>query len=116
MEQQPEEIKGVDTNEFLGNLMYYIDMMYGEPSAMSDADEGNTFEIYTEKEDIDDTSCKIVTTLKIKADADFARVQEMMEEQFNNQEQEPPEVEVEEPKEEETLIITTITLKNYNNK
>lgn len=117
MQQQPEEIKGVDTDELLGNLMYYMDIMYGEPSIISDADEGNTFEIYTEKEDIDDTSCKIVTTLKIKADADFARLQEMMEEQFSNQEQDPPEEVVEEPQEEheETPVITNNNSSSNNN-
>lgn len=115
MNEMQDKLQVVEPEEFEANVMEYVNSWYGEPITVSDAEDGNTFEITMEQQDVTDTSCKIVTTFKIKADADFARVQEMMEEQFNNQEQDPPEVEVEEPKEEETPVITNNNSSSNNN-
>ena len=110
-------IEMITKEEFEANVMKYINEWYGEPISKNDATEGDTYEITMEQQDVTDTSCKIVTTLKIKADADFTRLQEMMEEQFSNQEQDPPEEVVEEPQEEheETPVITNNNSSSNNN-
>lgn len=117
MNEMQDKLQVVEPEEFEANVMEYVNSWYGEPITVSDAEDGNTFEITMEQQDVTDTSCKIVTTLKIKADADFARVQEMMEEQFSNQEQDPPEEVVEEPQEEheETPVITNNNSSSNNN-
>ena len=115
IEQFRDEMQTVEPEEFEANIMEYMNRWYGEPITGNDADEGNTYEITVEQQDVTDTSCKIVTTLKIKADADFARVQEIMEEQFNNTEQNPPETVIEESEEEEeTPVITNNNSSNSN--
>lgn len=61
-------------SEFGNHVMEYVNSMYSEKRSFNDSDEFNTFEMTMEIKDVQQTSCKLVTTLTINPDADFSKI------------------------------------------
>lgn len=66
-----------DDEEFGKKMLEEIKKTYAEPKIYDDSQSFNTYELTFEAQDITETSCKVVVTLKIKADADFSRINQM---------------------------------------
>lgn len=66
-----------DDEEFGKKMLEEIKKAYAEPKIYDDSQSFNTYELTFEAQDITETSCKVVVTLKIKADADFSRINQM---------------------------------------
>ena len=87
-------------SEFGDHAIEYVKSVYKESSTFSDSDELDTFEWTTERKDLTDSSCKLISNLTVKLDSDFSKLQgysEKIAEKFK-----------EENKENETLNPTTI--------
>lgn len=63
-----------DDIEYGKKMLEEIKEVYSEPKIYDDSNNLNTYELIFEARDITETSCKFVMTLKIKADADFAKI------------------------------------------
>ena len=71
----------IKASEFGNYAMDYVNSMYAnDPLVISDAKYVNTYEITMERQEITDTSCKVVITLKINTDADFSGITQLKEE------------------------------------
>ena len=66
--------KAIKESEFGKHVMEYTNAMYKEKTSYKDTEGYNTFEWTTERKDVTDTSCKIVSTLKVDLDADFSKL------------------------------------------
>ena len=61
------------------NIIEYLKSSYGEPQIYNDSQYGNTYELTTELQDLTDTSCKVVGTIRINPNGDFSKVHEYAE-------------------------------------
>ena len=77
----------IKASEFEKYAMDYANSLLKEPETISDADKGNTYQLYMEKQDVTDTSCKIVFTLTVNKDADFSVIGKDTEDEENQEEQ-----------------------------
>lgn len=66
-----------DDEEFGKKMLEEIKKAYTEPEIYDDSKNLNTYELTFEAQDITETSCKVVITLKIKADADFSKINQI---------------------------------------
>lgn len=64
--------KTIYTSEFGNRVMEYTNNMYAQPLIISDSEGINSYTMTTEKIDISETSCKLISKLEINPDADFA--------------------------------------------
>lgn len=71
----------IKASEFGNYAMDYVNSIYAnDPIVISDAKNTNTYEITMERQEITDTSCKVVMSLKVNADADFSELTQLEEE------------------------------------
>ena len=77
----------IKASEFEKYAMDYANSLLKETETISDADKGNTYQLYMEKQDVTDTSCKIVFTLTVNKDADFSIIGKDTEDEENQEEQ-----------------------------
>lgn len=61
------------------NIIEYLKSSYGEPQIYNDSQYGNTYELTTELQDVTDTSCRVVGTMRINPNGDFSKVHEYAE-------------------------------------
>ena len=61
------------------NIIEYLKSSYGEPQIYNDSQYGNTYELTTELQDVTDTSCRVVGTIRINPNGDFSKVHEYAE-------------------------------------
>ena len=61
-------------SEFGDHVMEYVNSVYANKQVVEDEGGFNTFEMTTERKDVTDTSCKIVTELVVKTDGDFSQM------------------------------------------
>ena len=66
----------IKKSEFGNRVMEYVDSMYKEKMNLNDSDALNSFEWITEKQDVSDDSCKLISTLTVNLDADFTKLAE----------------------------------------
>lgn len=74
-------------SEFGQHVMKYVNAMYKEKTSFKDTNGINSFEMITEREDVTETSCKLVTTLIVDPSANFSRLKEntnQLENAFND--------------------------------
>lgn len=84
-----EGAKAIKESEFGLHVMEYVNSVYQDKSTFDDSDMYNTFEWITEKKDVTDTSCKLISTLTVNLDADFSQLidyNETMSDAFLNSE------------------------------
>lgn len=65
------------TSEFGNRVMEYVNAMYQNKQVVSDTadkDGINSFELTIEKKDTTDTSCKLVSTMKVNTEADYSKL------------------------------------------
>ena len=74
IEKDSSDTKTIYASEFGNHVMEYVNSLYTEKQILKDTDGLNTFEITTERKDVTDTSCKIVTTLTVDTSADFSKM------------------------------------------
>lgn len=65
-----------DDIEYGKKVLEEVKKVYSEPKIYDDSNNLNTYELIFEAQDITETSCKFVITLKIKADADFTKIEQ----------------------------------------
>ena len=75
-EEEPGvEVEGdnvIKASDFADHVMQVVNSEYAETSSHSD--EYETYEITTERQDVTETSCKLVSTLEVNLDADFTKL------------------------------------------
>lgn len=74
-------------SEFGNHAIEYVKSLYNESSSFTDSDALDTFEWTTERKDLTDSSCKLISTLTVKLNSDFSKLQgysERMTEEFMN--------------------------------
>ena len=74
IEKDPNDTKTIYASEFGDHVMEYVNSLYSEKQIFKDTDGLNTFEMSTERKDVTATSCKLVTTLTVDADAEFSKM------------------------------------------
>lgn len=90
----------IKASEFGDYAMDYINSIYSQTVTIND--ELDTFEIKIEKQEVTDTSCKIVERLTVKKEADFSKIIENVETPSDDEQQEEQQPEQEETPQEET--------------
>lgn len=68
------DTKTIYVSEFGERVMEYVNALYKDKQNMSDASGINSFSLSIEKQDITETSCKLVSKLTINTDADFSKI------------------------------------------
>lgn len=66
--------KVIKESEFGNYVMEYVNSIYGEKASYKDSEGFNTFEWTTERKDITNTSCKLVSTITVNLDSDFSQM------------------------------------------
>ena len=84
LEKDPNDTKTIYVSEFENKVMEYVNSMYAEKQTIKDTDGFNTYEMTTERKDVTDTSCKLVTTLSVDTDADFSKIKGYAEQLGNS--------------------------------
>lgn len=65
--------KTIYTSEFGDRVMEYVSSLYKEKRTIKDTTDGiNSYEWTTERKEVTDTSCKIVSSLSVNIDAEFS--------------------------------------------
>lgn len=82
--EDSDKSKTIYTSEFGERVMEYVNETYPETETMSDSDEINSYEIKIEKKDVTETSCKLVSTLRVNLDANFSKLSEYSNGIFDN--------------------------------
>lgn len=70
------------TSEFGDKAIDYVKSIYPETLNISDSDLYNTYSLTIERKDINETTCKIVSTLTVNWDSDFSKLNGYMEQQI----------------------------------
>lgn len=67
--------KIIYTSEFGERVMEYVNDTYKDKQTTTDSKNGiNSYELITERKDVTETSCKLVSSLTVNTDADFSKV------------------------------------------
>lgn len=72
------------SSQINNNIMEYVNSLYGNPQTYSDSQYGNTFQVTTELQNVTNTSCRVVSTLKVNPNGDFSKVHEYIEQVKNS--------------------------------
>ncbi len=67
------------TSEFGDRVIEYVNAIYPETQNISDAKGANSYVFTVEKQDMTETSCKLVATLTVNTDADFSKLKEIVD-------------------------------------
>lgn len=81
-----ENQKLIKQSEFHKYVMEYINSVYKDDINLKDSNGINSFEWTMKREDVTDSSCKLVSTMSIDLDADFSKIEKLvddMEDSFN---------------------------------
>lgn len=78
--------KIIYASKFGEKAMEYVNSLYGNPQVYDDStnDGINSFSITTSQKDVTDTSCKVVSTLVVDPEANFAELNGFTEELENS--------------------------------
>ena len=69
--------KTIYVSEFGERVMEYVNATYKDKTTIADEKNGvNSYELTTEKKDVTETSCKLVSTLTVNSNADFSKIKE----------------------------------------
>lgn len=72
--------KTIYVSEFGEKVMEYVNDMFKDKQTITDVESSiNSFELTIEKEDINETSCKLVSSLSVNIDADFSKIKEYVD-------------------------------------
>ena len=67
--------KNIYASKFGERVMEYVNATYKDKQTITDSNNGiNSYEFTTERKDITDTSCKLVSSLSVNLDADFSKL------------------------------------------
>ena len=67
--------KTIYASEFGERVMEYVNATYKDKQTISDVTSGiNSYEWTTERKDVNETSCKLVSSLSVNTDADFSKI------------------------------------------
>lgn len=66
--------KTIYVSEFGERVMEYVNYMYPTTQTISDSKDINSYVMTIEKQDVTETSCKLVSTLSVNLDADFSEL------------------------------------------
>jgi len=107
-------------SEFGDRIIEYVNKTYSESQTTSDAKDFNTYSMTTEKKDISDTSCKLISTLSVNLDADFSKLvgyTDKMEDSFisGGMTEENTENKIEDNKEDSKETVNLEKLPNTGN-
>lgn len=73
IDKSERDSKTIYASEFGEKVMDYVNATYSDKKIMTDETSGiNSYEWITEKKDVTETSCKLVSTLTVNVDADFS--------------------------------------------
>ena len=72
--ENTDDSKIIYASEFGDRIIEYIDNIYKEKQNISDESGINSFSSSIEKQDITETSRKLITTLSVNIDADFSKI------------------------------------------
>lgn len=82
--EKTDDPKTIYTSEFGDKVMEYVNALYPETQTISDSDEINSYVMTIEKKDVTETSCKLVSKLKVNTDADFSKLNGYYNKVFHN--------------------------------
>lgn len=76
IDRDESDKKTIYVSEFGERVMEYVNATYKDKQTITDAENGiNSYEWIIEKRDVTETSCKLVSSLTVNADADFSKIE-----------------------------------------
>lgn len=85
--EKTDDPNTIYTSEFGNRVIEYLDNMYSDKLTISDSADINSYVYTIEKQDITDTSRKLVATTTVNLDADFSKIKgtsDKIEDAFNS--------------------------------
>lgn len=76
--------KVIKQSEFDKYVMDYVNTIYENDIILKDSNGINSFEWTMKREDVTDKSCKLVSTMSIDLDADFSKIEKLVDEMENS--------------------------------
>lgn len=75
IEKNPDDTKTIYVSEFGDRVLEYVNSVYANKSVITDCTYGiNSYEWSLERKEVTDTSCKLVSTVKVNTNADFEKI------------------------------------------
>ena len=75
IDKDESDTKTIYVSEFGERVMEYVNAEYKDKQTITDATSGiNSYELITERKDVTETSCKLVSSLTVNVDADFSKI------------------------------------------
>lgn len=75
IDKSESDSKTIYASEFGERVMEYVNATYKDKQTITDATSGiNSYEWTTEKKDVTETSCKLVSSLSVNTDTDFSKI------------------------------------------
>lgn len=75
IDKDPNDTKIIYASDFGERVMQYVNSVYKDKQIINDSSTGvNSYELTTERKDVTETSCKLVSSLSVNLDADFSEL------------------------------------------
>lgn len=75
IDKDESDSKTIYASEFGERVMEYVNATYKDKQTIKDSSDGiNSYELTTERKDVAETSCKLVSSLSVNLDADFSKL------------------------------------------
>ena len=75
IDKDPNDTKIIYASDFGERVMQYVNSVYKDKQIINDSSTGvNSYELTTERKDVKETSCKLVSSLSVNLDADFSEL------------------------------------------
>ncbi len=75
IDRDESDTKTIYASEFGEKVMEYVNATYKDKQTIADTTSGiNSYELVTERKDVTETSCKLVSSLTVNVDADFSKI------------------------------------------
>ena len=75
IDRDESDTKTIYASEFGERVMEYVNATYKDKQTITDATSGiNSYEWITERKDVTETSCKLVSSLTVNVDEDFSKI------------------------------------------
>ena len=64
----------INASEFSSRVMEYVNNIYSDKQTLDDSDDVNSFVWSIEKQDIENSNCKLISTITINLNAEFSKI------------------------------------------